>query len=212
MTCAWCHAPLQARRPHTRTCSPRCRKAWQRHRAGPRSLRLVRELGVSPRDLWGTPIELFATLDTVFHFELDAAALPDDALCGRWLSPQQDALASPWGPCSGTVWCNPPYGRRQGGLLAWVRRIREQVAQWHLRVLLLVPAWDGPRWAQEAAAGACEKVVFTRRLAYRHPDTGKPMDNSNFPSCLYLFDFARSGPAQVRYVEPANVGTGWPGV
>jgi hypothetical protein len=37
--------------------------------------------------LWETPPRLFAKLDEEFHFTLDACALPENAKCKRFFSP-----------------------------------------------------------------------------------------------------------------------------
>lgn len=65
----------------------------------------------SATDLWETPQQFFDDLDNLFHFTLDACALPENAKCGNYYTPEQDGLLQPW---AGTVWCNPPYGRQIG--------------------------------------------------------------------------------------------------
>lgn len=86
----------------------------------------------SNTDLWATPQDFFDKLDAEFHFDLDACALPENAKCENYYTPEQDGLAQPW---TGTVWCNPPYGRQIG---RWV----EKAAQ---------AAWGGYR--RHAAPG-----------------------------------------------------------
>ena len=70
----------------------------------------------SKTDLWETPQEFFDELDNEFHFTLDVCALPENAKCDQWYTPEQDGLSQPW---KGVCWCNPPYGREIG---SWVRR------------------------------------------------------------------------------------------
>ena len=65
---------------------------------------------------WTTPRDLFEELDAEFHFDLDAASTDENALCARHYTEAQDGLEQPW---SGSVWCNPPYGREIG---KWVRK------------------------------------------------------------------------------------------
>ena len=72
----------------------------------------------SKTDLWETPQEFFDELDTEFHFSLDACALPENAKCARYYTPEQDGLSQPW---TGVVWCNPPYGRKVG---TWIKKSR----------------------------------------------------------------------------------------
>lgn len=54
----------------------------------------------SKTDLWGTPQDLFDKLDAEFHFNLDVCALPENAKCERYYTPEQDGLVQEW---SGTT-------------------------------------------------------------------------------------------------------------
>lgn len=58
----------------------------------------------SKTDLWETPQEFFDELDREFHFDLDVCALPENAKCARYYTPEQDGLSRPW---DGVCWCNP---------------------------------------------------------------------------------------------------------
>ena len=49
------------------------------------------------RDMTQTPLYLFRALDLEFNFALDAAALPETALCEKYLTPDIDALSVDWG-------------------------------------------------------------------------------------------------------------------
>lgn len=67
----------------------------------------------SKSDLWETPQDLFDKLDAEFHFNLDVCALPENAKCAAYYTPEMDGLSQPW---YGRCWCNPPYGRGCGCL------------------------------------------------------------------------------------------------
>ena len=56
----------------------------------------------SKTDLWETPQWLFDELDREFHFTLDVCALPENAKCERYYTPEMDGLAQPW---NGVCWC-----------------------------------------------------------------------------------------------------------
>lgn len=73
----------------------------------------------SKSDEWETPQDFFDELDREFKFTLDACALPENAKCDRYFTPEQDGLKQKW---AGTVWCNPPYGREIG---KWVKKAYE---------------------------------------------------------------------------------------
>ncbi len=72
----------------------------------------------SARQDWGTPLDLFRTLDAEFRFTLDAAANDQNAKCERYFTPEIDGLRQSW-KTEGAVWCNPPYGREVG---RWVKK------------------------------------------------------------------------------------------
>lgn len=73
----------------------------------------------SNTDLWETPQDFFDKLNEEFHFDLDVCALPENAKCERYFTPEQDGLSQEW---RGTCWMNPPYGRKIG---AWVQKAYE---------------------------------------------------------------------------------------
>lgn len=56
----------------------------------------------SKTDLWETPQKFFDELDAEFHFSLDVCAVPDNAKCAAYYTPEQDGLSQPW---TGVVFC-----------------------------------------------------------------------------------------------------------
>ena len=44
----------------------------------------------SKTDMWETPQDLFDELDKEYHFDLDVCAIPENAKCKRYYSPEQD--------------------------------------------------------------------------------------------------------------------------
>lgn len=68
---------------------------------------------------WTTPRDLFDELDAEFKFDLDVASTNENALCDRHYTDKDDGLASEW---TGSVWCNPPYGREIG---KWMKKAAE---------------------------------------------------------------------------------------
>lgn len=54
----------------------------------------------SATDLWGTPPAFYRLLYSEFRFTLDVCAIPANAKCERFFSPEEDGLAQPWsGAC-----------------------------------------------------------------------------------------------------------------
>ena len=93
----------------------------------------------SKSDLWETPQDLFDQLNKEFAFTLDVCALPENAKCADYYTPEQDGLKQPW---HGVIWCNPPYGR---GVGAWVRRALFAYVAGNT-VVMLLPARTDTRW------------------------------------------------------------------
>ena len=51
----------------------------------------------SANEVWSTPQDFFAKLDEEFHFTLDPCALPENAKCDKFYTPDDDGLAQDWG-------------------------------------------------------------------------------------------------------------------
>lgn len=210
-TCALCGISLSDRRRDSTWCSDRCRKKVARDLAafGPvpakRSTMLAAKWGLEERDLWRTPPSLVRQVEAYLGqaFALDAASAGDDAVAPTWISPEQDALRCAWSdfvPAGSAVWCNPPYSRRAGGLLAWIEAaIRARDAG--LRVALLVPPSVSTRYYQRMQAEACEILLMSRRLSFICPDRGVPIQGNRGDSCIGIFKPRMSGPARSGYLE-----------
>lgn len=72
---------------------------------------------VSKRDDYETPDDLFELVDSVFSFDLDAAATARTAKCNRYLGPGSsdatDALKTIWFRHGSRIWCNPPFATKE---------------------------------------------------------------------------------------------------
>lgn len=128
----------------------------------------------SATDVWATPQDFFDALNAVFKFELDVCALPDNAKCARYFTPEVDGLSQDW---TGVVWMNPPYGR---GRDAWVRKAFESAAAGATVACLLPARTDTKWWHAYCAKG---EVHFVKgRLKFGNSDNAAP-----FPSAVVVF-------------------------
>lgn len=50
-----------------------------------------------------TPEYLFRRLSSVFNFTVDVCALPENAKCERFYTPDDDGLSMPWGGAYGVI-------------------------------------------------------------------------------------------------------------
>ena len=62
-----------------------------------RKSRLTSGVFSSTTDLWATPQAFFDELDAEFHFTLDPCALPTNAKCKKFFTPDVDGLKQSWG-------------------------------------------------------------------------------------------------------------------
>lgn len=200
-----CSAALPpSRRRSRKYCSARCRVAAARKRQRPWADRKADEYDLATGDLWRTPGWLFRALDDEFHFTLDAASSgPADALCEEWLTPREDALTCRWpvythllGP--GAAYCNPPYSRKGGGMLAWVEaclRARERQT-----VVLVGPLRAGARW-RRVIRDQADEVRIVERVAFV-PPPGLKASTPNNDTIIAIFRRGGSGPAVPVFWDP----------
>lgn len=129
----------------------------------------------SRTDLWATPQAFFDRMNAEFNFEVDVCALPENAKCSRYFTPEQDGLEQPW---SGICWMNPPYGREIG---KWVQKAYES-AQSGATVVCLLPARTDTHWWHSWVNQASEVRFIRGRLKF-----GESRNSAPFPSAVAVF-------------------------
>ena len=136
--------------------------------------KMPRDVFASSRtELWSTPQELFDRYNEKYHFDVDVCALPENAKCEVYYTPQVDGLKQEW---SGVCWCNPPYGRQIG---KWVQKAVESNAT----VVMLLPARTDTKWFHDYCL-KCGEVEFLRgRIKFGGCEHDAP-----FPSMVVVFD------------------------
>lgn len=139
---------------------------------------------------WRTPRWLFDLLDKEFHFTLDAAATPENALCPMFFTEEQNGLEKSWTMFaagmgklgSGAVFCNPPYGQKQ--LPKWMSKAFLEscpTSTTGVTCVLLVPARTDAYWFHDLAM--LGEVRFIRsRVNFDGGGRKAP-----FPSCVVIF-------------------------
>ena len=129
----------------------------------------------SKTDLWETPKDFFDKLDAEFRFNLDVCALPENAKCAAFYSPDVDGLSQPW---YGRCWCNPPYGRQVG---RWVAKAAQSAAE-GATVVMLLPARTDTAWFHDYIYGRAEVRFVRGRLKF-----GGSANSAPFPSMVVIF-------------------------
>lgn len=51
----------------------------------------------SKTDLWATPQSFFDKMNSEFNFDLDTCAIPENAKCEKYFTPEIDGLSQSWG-------------------------------------------------------------------------------------------------------------------
>lgn len=124
---------------------------------------------------WGTPQYLFDALDQEFGFDLDVCALPDNAKCALYYTPDMDGLKQEW---AGSVWMNPPYGRTIGKWMAKAYNSSLNGAT----VVTLIPARTETRWWHDYCVKASEIRYIKGRVKF-----GGSKINAPFPNAIVVF-------------------------
>lgn len=126
----------------------------------------------SKTDSWATPSDFFEELNKEFGFEIDVCALPENAKCNKFYTPDDDGLKQEW---IGNCWCNPPYGREIG---KWVKKAAES----NTLVVMLLPARTDTKWFHEYIYGKAEIRFVKGRLKFGGAENSAP-----FPSMVVVF-------------------------
>lgn len=126
----------------------------------------------SKSELWETPQEFFDELNREFGFQTDVCALPENAKCEAFYTPEQDGLSQEW---TGVCWCNPPYGRQ---IWEWVRKAAESEAT----VVMLIPARTDTKWFHDYILPNAEIRFIKGRLKF-----GGSKNSAPFPSMVCIF-------------------------
>ncbi|CAI6292677.1 phage N-6-adenine-methyltransferase [Bacillus subtilis] len=156
----------------------------------------------SNTDLWGTPQDFFDKLNEEFGFELDVCAIPENAKCKNFFTPELDGLKQDWNESS--VFMNPPYGNPEHpckknckkkkciergyhidhyipGIVDWMQKAYEESQKWGNTIVCLVPArTDSGWWHKYAMKG--EIRLVEGRLKFNDGKRTAP-----FPSAVIIF-------------------------
>lgn len=127
----------------------------------------------SKSDMWETPQDLFDKYNAIYHFETDVCAVPENAKCAKYFTPEMDGLKQEW---SGVCWCNPPYGRQVG---KWV----EKAATSNATVVMLLNARTDTKWFHDWCLPYGEIEFIKGRLKF-----GDSTNRAPFPSMIVIFN------------------------
>jgi site-specific DNA-methyltransferase (adenine-specific) len=132
----------------------------------------------SANEVWATPQDFFDKLNDEFGFNLDPCALPENAKCEKFYTPEIDGLTQNWG--GHRVFCNPPYGRK---LKEWVKKCYDESKKPGTLVVMLIPARTDTSFFHDYIYHKAKEIRFVRgRLKF-----GGAKNSAPFPSMVVVF-------------------------
>lgn len=167
------------------------------------------------RDRTRTPLWLFKAIDAEFKFCLDAAALPETALCERFITPQIDSLKVDWGDFISPLvrnpfaWLNPPYS----DLKPWTEKCLKE-KEHGIGSVLLIPEDSSAEWWPGDACSEIRRIVGYRddkgkwksgRIDFINAETGEEIKGNNKGSNLLIFIPGYNGPCLTRHVSKGEL-------
>ena len=167
------------------------------------------------RDLWSTPSELVAWMESEYgDYDIDAAASKENAVCEKFYSKETNCLKSWWGS-NKHIWLNPPYSN----ITPFVKKAIEQMEH-NNQIDMLLPCDTSTGWFYEAQQRAAEIIWITGevyqedgteysrtgRLAFTSALTGKPVQGNNKGSVIFIMRELKEGEQQkTRYIKISDI-------
>lgn len=136
----------------------------------------------SESDEYGTPKEFFDSINSLYHFTLDAAASDKNHKCNKYFTKENSSLDKDW---SGeTVWINPPYSNIE----AFMKKAMEETRKnENTKVVMLVPARTDTKWFHKYGTKAAKILFIKGRLKFEN-SKNKILNSAPFPSMLLYFN------------------------
>lgn len=119
--------------------------------------------GTGPQVVQTDPRLLSAVQERWGKIGCDVAALPENAVAERFITPEQDALKTPW-PIDCLNWCNPEF--RKFGL--FTLRAHEQAETRGARTILLAIASLSTNWWRDGVHGKARVIPIRRPTFVGH--------------------------------------------
>lgn len=134
----------------------------------------------SKTELWATPQKFYDKMNAQYNFTLDVCAIPENAKCSNFFTPEIDGLKQDW---TGTCWMNPPYGR---GIIKWVKKAYDEaLVKKSCVIVALLPARTDTIWFHSYIYKKenVEIEFIKGRLKF-----GDGQNSAPFPSMLAVFN------------------------
>ncbi len=148
-------------------------------------------LGARKTSEYGTPLDFFDKLDSIFHFKYDPCAFPDNRLgVELYTDKQHNGLDKEW---LWNTFINPPFGTKKGEqVVDWIRKMKEESDKYrNNKYIMLLPTRIESNWFQEEIFKDYEGIIYVLRgrLRFYNPKTNKNNDPHPMGSVLYIRDY-----------------------
>ena len=144
--------------------------------------KLLGSISQKGSDEWGTPRQLFMSLDNEFDFTLDPCGNPNRMLKGhmQMYTKKENGLNQSWE--DQRVFCNPPYTY----IKRWVQKCYSERNKAEL-IVMLIPVRTDTKYFHDFIYTYAE-LRFIRGRLYFIDHSGKKMkNNAPFPSMLCIY-------------------------
>lgn len=139
----------------------------------------------SKSDEWSTPDSLFNKYNSIFNFNLDSAATPENTKCSNYYTKENNGLSKDW---EGYVWCNPPYSK----ISDWIKKGYEEHLKHKSTIVMLIPARpDTKAWINYIVDKASIHFIIGR-LKFSNSSNSAP-----FPSAVIIYS---NQPKEIKWV------------
>jgi site-specific DNA-methyltransferase (adenine-specific) len=141
---------------------------------------------MSAGDWYGTPMDLYTTLNKRFDFTLDPCAWPENRLnTPVYFTEKTNGLDQAWivhGSLGHRVFMNPPYSDP----MKWVAKAYRESLRGAL-VVGLMRHDPSTKWWNRWVHNKAEVIPIPYRLKFINYVTGTSEGSYNFPSCLIIW-------------------------
>lgn len=158
----------------------------------------------SKETVWETPQNLFDKLNEEYKFTLDVCALPKNAKCDKYYTPEIDGLVQDW---EGNIcWMNPPYNKPEKpckpkckkkkcqergyhiteylpGQIDWIKKAYEESLKPNTMVVCLIPARTDTDLWHDYVMKADDIRLIKGRVKFGNSNAPAP-----FPSAIVIFN------------------------
>ena len=168
-------------------------------------------LGDRKTSEYGTPLDFFNKLNSIFKFEYDPCAFEDNRLClDIYTDKKHNGLIGDW---QYNTFINPPFGTKKGEkVIDWIRKMKQESDKYRdKKYVMLLPTRIESNWFQEEILKDEHALIYVirGRLRFYNPQTNKNNDPHPMGSVLYIRGFITDEEIQVLQETIPGMYIGW---